>query len=51
MLNDENSLLIKNFKTKMYIEFVSDEEQDEISKILNEFSYHELSGYEKIIQI
>lgn len=42
---------IQIFKTEMDIEFVSDEEQEEISKILNDPSCHENSGYEKILQI
>lgn len=50
MSNDEDNLVIKSFKTEMDIEFVSDEEQEEISKILNDPSCYELSGYEKIIQ-
>jgi hypothetical protein len=42
---------IQIFKTEIDIEFVSDEEQEEISKILNDPSCHEISGYEKILQI
>lgn len=42
---------IEILKNETDIEFVSDEEQEEINNILKDLSCHEFSGYEKTLQI